>query len=112
MGNEVGGGRPTSLRSPRQSSVAPKTPPSAVEGAPAATPTPTPPDAAGDAGPGNMGLVFGRQGDLDRAMEHYRKALAIRLKALAPDPDAGATYSNMANVFEELCGAVSVTRVE
>ena len=83
-----------------------------MEGAPAATPTPTPPDAAGDAGPGNMGLVFGRQGDLDRAMEHYRKALAIRLKALGPDPDVGATYSNMANVFEELCGAVSVTRVE
>ena len=35
----------------QQSSVAPETPPSAAEGAPAATPMPTPPGAAGDADP-------------------------------------------------------------
>eukprot|EP01045_Picozoa_sp_COSAG04_P000756 COSAG04_NODE_20_length_39202_cov_9.993530_26_plen_394_part_00 len=48
----------------------------------------------------NMGTVFDLQGNHERALGHYRKALAIQLKELGPEhPQVGATYNNMAVVF-------------
>ena len=50
----------------------------------------------------NMAIVFHAQGDYDQALEHHRKSLAIKLKALGPEhPDVGNTYNNMAGVFDE-----------
>ena len=43
-----------------------------------------------------MGGAFQKQGDLDRAMEHYHKALAIYEKALGPEhPNTLGTVFNM-----------------
>ena len=45
--------------------------------------------------------TFGGTVGNGQALEHYRKALAIRLKAHGPEhPSVGNTYNNMANVLE------------
>ena len=49
----------------------------------------------------NRGAEFQRQGELEQALEHYRKALAICLKTKAgPEhPHVGAAYNNLGSVF-------------
>ena len=50
----------------------------------------------------NMAGLFEEQGDHDRALEYYRKALAIREKALGPDhPDTLDTVYNMGCLAED-----------
>ena len=47
----------------------------------------------------NIGLVHHNKGEYDKALEHYKKALAIDLKQLGPEhPDLASTYGNIGNV--------------
>ena len=49
----------------------------------------------------NMAVVLRNQGQLERAMVMYEKALAISVKSLGPDhSEVGGTYNNMAIVLE------------
>ena len=48
----------------------------------------------------NMAGVYKAQGEYEKALEYYGKALAIRERVLGTDhPDTAATYNNMALVF-------------
>ncbi|MDR2260506.1 MAG: tetratricopeptide repeat protein, partial [Azoarcus sp.] len=48
----------------------------------------------------NRGVVFDKQGDYDKALEGYRKALAIQEKVLGKDhPSTATTYNNIAEVY-------------
>ena len=48
----------------------------------------------------NMASVYEHQGDYEKALEYYWKALEIRERVLGTDhPDTAATYNNMASVF-------------
>ena len=47
----------------------------------------------------NMAVVYSYQGEYEKAMEYYGKALAIRERVLGTEhPDTAATYNNMAGV--------------
>ena len=49
----------------------------------------------------NIGLVHHNKGEYDKALEHYKKALAIDLKQLGPEhPYVAGSYYNMAYVYE------------
>ena len=48
----------------------------------------------------NMALVFRAQGEYEKALVYYEKALAIRERVLGPEhPSTATTYNNMAGVF-------------
>jgi tetratricopeptide (TPR) repeat protein len=48
----------------------------------------------------NLGLVFSSQGKYDKALEYYRKSLAIYEKALGPEhPEVAWPLSAMGGVF-------------
>ena len=50
----------------------------------------------------NMAGVFQAQGDYEKALEYYGKALAIRERVLGTGhPDTAVTYNNMAVVYED-----------
>ena len=50
----------------------------------------------------NIGLVHHNKGEYDKALEHYKKALAIDLKQLGPEhSDLASTYGNIGNVHNE-----------
>ena len=49
-----------------------------------------------------MASAFDRQGDDEQALEHWRKAVAIEIKALGPeDLGVARTYSKMAVACEQ-----------
>jgi CHAT domain-containing protein/Tfp pilus assembly protein PilF len=48
----------------------------------------------------NIGLVYARQGDCARALEHHQKALTIRRKVLGDQhPDVAASLTNIGQVY-------------
>jgi tetratricopeptide (TPR) repeat protein len=48
-----------------------------------------------------MAVLYSDQGDYEKALEYYGKALAIRERVLgAEHPDTAKTYNNMAVVYE------------
>ena len=49
----------------------------------------------------NIGAVHRKKGEYDKALEHYQKSLAIRLKQLGPEhPHVAISYNNMAYVYK------------
>ena len=49
----------------------------------------------------NIGLVHDNKGEYDKALEHYQKSLAIKLKQMGPEhPLVAASYNNMAYVYK------------
>ncbi len=49
----------------------------------------------------NLGLAYRSNGDYDRAIEYYQKALKIDLKQLGPDhPDVAIGYNNIGLVYK------------
>ena len=50
----------------------------------------------------NIALVYQDQGDYVKALEYYKKALAIREKVQGPEhPDTATTYNNIAGVYQD-----------
>ena len=50
----------------------------------------------------NMALIYYAQGEYEKALEYYGKALAIRERVLGTEhPDTATTYNNMAGVYED-----------
>ena len=48
-----------------------------------------------------MAVVYKAQGEYEKALEHYGKALEVRERVLGSDhPDTAATYNNMALVYK------------
>ncbi len=48
----------------------------------------------------NIGTVYSRKGDYDRALENLNKSLAIRKKVLGPESlDVAASFNNIGNVY-------------
>ena len=50
----------------------------------------------------NMALVYQEQGEYEKALEYFGKALDVRERVLGSGhPDTAATYNNMAGVYKE-----------
>ena len=49
----------------------------------------------------NIGAVYASKGEYDKALEHYQKALAIRLKQLGPEhPSVAISRNNIGGVHD------------
>ena len=49
----------------------------------------------------NIGIVYKRQGQYERALEYYQKALEIYIKVSGQEhPDVAVSYQNLAAVYQ------------